>query len=196
MPRLKPGDKAPVFNHLNYDGNLISLSQFTGKKVWLAFYRYSSCPLCLDHFAEVLERHAELRSSNGEFIAVFESKSIDLRKNPCRKMNVFYPMLADSEKKIYSAYGVEENFFKALHPSVLFKLGIAMAHGFPQGKIDGAIGRVPAHFLIRPDGIIDTAHYGSHIADNIPWWKVARFMGKTQTGQVNPNDPWARFHYR
>ena len=197
--RLEPGMKAPDFNILNHDGRLISLSQYRGKKVWLAFYRYSSCPLCLDHFAEVVFRHQDIRAEDAEVIAVFESKKIDLHNNPCQKAHVFYPMIADPEKKLYKLYGAESSLLGLAHPSVLFKFAKALLNGYRQGKPDGDVGQLPAHFLIKADGTLDTVHYGKHIGDNLPWWKVARFMSQNRTepsARVGADDPWGHFHYR
>ena len=190
--RLQPGAFAPSFDFLNYDGKIVSLSAYRGKKIWLAFYRYSSCPLCLDHFSEVVLAHQELRDAKTEFIAVFESKTIDLTRNPCTRAPVFYPMIADSELKLYQLYGVERSPLGLFHPSVLFKLGKAIAHGFPQKSVTGSIDRLPAHFLIDEDGLLHTTHYGSNIADQIPWWKVKRFLAMKKEN----SDQWSKFHYR
>lgn len=178
---LKAGQEAPIVAGHGRSDELIDLAQYRGKKVWLALYRYASCPMCVEHIAEVLTRFKELEAAGIQFIAVFESRKDQFVKpntGATQKMmeQMPFPMIADPEKKIYRAYKTKASLFAVFRLKVLWVgLRATFVKGFRQTSLDGSLGQIPAHFLIRPDGKIHTAYYGSTVADNIPWELVEKF---------------------
>lgn len=179
---IKAGDKAPLFEGMTYNGNLLSLKDFSGKKIWLAIYRYATCPLCNLHLSQVAKYQRRLIEENIQFIAVFESFPHEFRKKnqsstPRLIDRVDFPLIADPHKNIYRSYKLKTSLIKTLHPKALIDLVKAHRAGFKQGKIQGDVGTIPAHFLINENGIVEKAHYCSNIVDHISWSCIEEFAG-------------------
>ena len=86
--------------------------------------------------------------------------------------------ISDSDKRIYDLYRVERGLGAVLRPSVLVAWFRAIFAKFRQPLLpDTDLTRIPAHFLINPDGTVNTAYYGKTIADHIPWDQVRSFAG-------------------
>ena len=168
---------APRFTLLDSEGKDFDPFKKPRKRIWLAFYRYSHCPLCRDHLAEVVEQQNKIVAAGGLFIAFFETRAINYRSRPYLNVKVLFPMVMDPEKKLFNLYRTDDNLRSPLHPSVIGAGIKALLRGFPPMKKEGPAGQLPAHFLIREDGSIDTVHYGVHLGHHIPWAKVQNFLG-------------------
>ena len=102
---LKVGDKAPNFTLQNQNGDLVSLSHFTGNKVVLWFYPKASTPGWT----------IEGKGFRDEF-KTFEEKNIQIigcsadppkkQKKFCDKHDFQYPLLSDENHEMLKAYGV------------------------------------------------------------------------------------------
>jgi peroxiredoxin len=177
--RLQQGIPAPHFEGKTLDGKSISVESYRGKKLWLCFYRYASCPVCNLHISRIIRNYGEIRKAGVEVLAIFESNPEHFPAMLGGATQVPFTVIADPQKKIYAQYGLEKKgILSLLKPRVIHALFQASGEGFKQGKIDGELGQIPAEFLIREDGVIHTAFYGTHVADHIPWWQVERFMGE------------------
>jgi hypothetical protein len=61
----------------------------------------------------------------------------------------------------------------------------AFAKGFAPGRIEGPIDRLPADFLIGPDGRIDRAFYARAAGEHVPLADVERWVrGHASAGPV------------
>jgi peroxiredoxin len=63
---IEAGSKAPDFSLPDHDGNLVSLSDFAGRKLVLAFYPLDFSPVCTDQlslYQEVLDQIEALGAS-------------------------------------------------------------------------------------------------------------------------------------
>ena len=177
MNHLLPGEEAPEFEAITFDGVPFSSKDCIGQqKVWLAFYRYANCPICHHHLFEVAQLQEKLAKANVRVVAIFESKGLKFGKLSTDTRFPKFPMISDPDGSLYEAYGVEKRVAAFFHLSVAFKFVKAALAGFNQGPIDGSLTRVPAHFLIDEDGMINTAYYGKTIADHIPWEMVEDFL--------------------
>ncbi len=172
--RIKIGMEAPKFVAQTWQGEEISSSQFLGSPLWLIFYRYPGCPLCNLHLNAVKKRCPDLMKRGLKIIAIFESSPDKFKslKEPFPD----FPLISEPEKKLYELYETEESLKAVLKPSVVVTFIKAILNGNPQGKIDGKIGQVPAHFLIAEDGIIQYFYYGKSIGDHISFTSVERFL--------------------
>lgn len=126
---ITAGDDAPAFTAQDQDGNLVSLSDFTGQRVVLYFYPKDDTPGCtkeactlrdnIDRFAEkdvvVLGVSADTVASHAAFAETY---------------NLLFTLLADPDREIIRAYGVETG--------------------------DGYAKR--ATFIIGPDQTVETVH--------------------------------------
>ncbi len=102
------GDKAPSFTLKASDGGEvreISLSDFTGKKVLLAFYPFAFSPTCHDELCEFRDGLATLQTKGVEVLAI----SVDSHwtaKAFAESLQAKYLIVSDFDKKTADAYGV------------------------------------------------------------------------------------------
>jgi len=101
---LKVGDKAPDFTLKDQDQNEISLKQFKGKNVLLAFYPFDLSPVCTDEFSCVQKDLEKFNDKNTQVLGI----SIDSHwshKAFHDKLKLNFPLLSDFSKKVCKNYG-------------------------------------------------------------------------------------------
>ena len=106
-PALQPGTPAPNFTLHNTPDQSISLSDFRGQPVILAFYPADWSPVCGDQMALYNEVLPEFRRFNAELIGI----SVDgvwCHKAFAQDRKLHFPLLADFEPKgeVAKMYGV------------------------------------------------------------------------------------------
>ncbi|MEW5848577.1 MAG: peroxiredoxin family protein [Myxococcota bacterium] len=177
--RLLPGQPAPDFTALTHDGRAVTLSSLRGQRVWLAFYRFASCPFCNLRMHQLMDGAPRWQAGGLRMLAVFHSSPAAVAEMVARR-NVSFPILCDPDEDLYRRYGVETSVVGVLSPANIGKLREAQREGvladLPKGA-DGRISRVPADFFIDERGIIQTAYYGKNISDHIPLDDVEGFSG-------------------
>lgn len=102
---LKIGDKAPLFQSVDQNGNSVGLEDYLGKKVVLFFYPKASTPGCTAEACDLQNNLEMFVNRNFQVIGV-SADSVKRQLNFAEKNNLQYPLLADVEKKIIEAYGV------------------------------------------------------------------------------------------
>ena len=112
MSDLKEGQKAPEFTAADQDGNTVTLSQFSGKKVVLYFYPKDDTPGCTAEACDFRDNYQGLMAKGIIVLGV----SIDDEKSHQKfvaKHSLPFTLLADTDKKIVEAYGVwgEKNMY-------------------------------------------------------------------------------------
>ncbi|MCZ8196579.1 MAG: peroxiredoxin family protein [Flavobacterium sp.] len=170
--RIKINDKAPTFTAIDVSGTKIDLEKYKGKKVFLAFFRYASCPVCNFRMHDILENHDQIKANGYEIIAVYESTNETLNEF-LKDENVPFPIIGDSELVLYKKYRVEKSFWRTIGSVFDKKVANNKSKGkelFKGKKLkkDGNLTRIPADFLIDENGIITTAYYGTDIGDHLP----------------------------
>lgn len=103
--KLKKGKKAPDFTISDQDGNMVSLSDYKGKKVALFFYPQDNTPTCTQEACNLRDNISLLKKKGISVIGV----SIDTprkHQNFIRKFSLPFPLLADVDKKLVNLYGV------------------------------------------------------------------------------------------
>lgn len=172
--RLQPQQSAPSFSAETVDGETITLEQFAGKPLLLMFHRYAACPMCNLRLHDFARRFPELHERGLEAVAFFHSPADAIRKHAGRKQYPF-ALAADPKFRVYRRYGVETSWPRlALSfalPSSYVDLARALRHGYWGGR-PGQLAKMPADFLIRPDGHLHAVHYGSSIADHMPQHEI------------------------
>lgn len=166
--RLKPGDKAIPFITETTEGERISLEQFAGKPLLLMFHRYASCPMCNLRLRDFGQHYPRLHERGLEVIAFFHSPADHIRRNAGKQHYLFH-LVPDPQFSVYRSYGVETSwlrfFLSMLLPSFYLDWIRSMRYGF-WGGVDWQMGKMPADFLIGPDGRILKTHYGREIGDH------------------------------
>lgn len=105
MSVLKIGDFAPKFQCKDQNGNLISLSNFKGKKVVIFFYPKANTPGCTAEACNLSDNYLKFKSLGYEIIGV-SADSEKLQKKFSDKFNFPYSLLCDENKDVINAFGV------------------------------------------------------------------------------------------
>jgi hypothetical protein len=89
-------------------------------------------------------------------------------------------LVADTDARLYDLYGVEvyeekvQEKMRDAHTETV--VAEAATEGFALTRKDGAnFHRIPAEFLIDPQGVIQVAHYGRLVTDHLPLDLIDRF---------------------
>lgn len=175
MPRLETGAQAPQFAADTWRGEPISSADLAGRRVWLAFFRYASCPLCNLRVNDLVRRHQSFIDAGIEVLAVFQSDSESITKHVGQQAPPF-KLITDPDQRLYRLFGVERSTAGFLNPTNLVGLAKAMGKGFAPGMPDGPLNTIPADFLLEADGTLADVYYGSNIGDHIPFERVDAFM--------------------
>jgi len=105
MTTLKTGDKAPDFSIPNQNGNIVSLSDFKGKKLVLFFYPKASTPGCTAEACNLRDNVDRFRESGYEILGA-SADSPKRQSNFKEKYELPYDLLADEDHKLLNAYQV------------------------------------------------------------------------------------------
>jgi len=171
---IQTGQLAPAFNGKTFRGEPIDLASYRGKKVWLGFYRWASCPLCNLRISEVIQQAKEFEEAGIQLIAVFHSPPENIASF-VGTQNPPFPIVADPTLELYQRYGVAPRIFGLLHLRVFWRAFRGLFAGFIPWKIDTPVHMVPADFLVDPEGLIYQAYYGDAVSDHIPFDDVRTF---------------------
>ena len=102
---LNIGDKAPKFSLPNADGEMVSLSDFKGKKVVLWFFPKASTPGWTIEGKGFRDESKNFEKKNTVIIGC-SADSPNKQRKFCDKQNFSYLMLCDESHKMLEAYGV------------------------------------------------------------------------------------------
>jgi peroxiredoxin Q/BCP len=111
---LKIGDKAPDFELVNQDGELIKLSDFKGKKIALYFYPKDNTPGCTQQACNLRDSFALLKDS-GITIFGLSKGSVKSKQKFIEKQHLNFPLLI-ATNAILEAYGVNTGFWRFYLP--------------------------------------------------------------------------------
>jgi len=120
MTYLKIGNKAPAFKGLNQNGEEISLSGFSGKKLILYFYPKDNTAGCTAESCS-LSNNYDVWLEKGYEIVGISPDSIESHRSFSEKFGFRFNLIADTEKEILHAYGVwgEKNMYGKKYMGVL-----------------------------------------------------------------------------
>lgn len=175
--RLAPGAEAPDFTAKTVDGEEVTLSSHRGKPVWLAFFRYAMCPLCNFRIHQLIQVWpAQFAGRGFTMLGVFQSPPRKL-EGLVERHDPPFKVIADPEMDLYAKYRLETRWGGAFGKDTREAMKGASGAGIPLLKAwDGPPHRVPADFLIAPDGSIREVFYGENIAQHIPFETVEGFL--------------------
>ena len=103
---IEPGTSAPDFSLPDHDGNEVSLSDFAGRKLVLAFYPLDFSPVCTDQLGLYQEVLAEIEAQGASLVGISVDSSYCHRAFR-EQLNLTMPLLADFNPKgeVSRAYG-------------------------------------------------------------------------------------------
>lgn len=178
MNRLMEGERAPHFSARSFQGDVINLDNYRGKYVLLSFYRYASCPFCNLRVHESIQKYESFRANGIEMIAVFQSPDEKLAEY-VGKQPLNYPIIGDPDLQLYKLYRVETSWVGLIKAFLIRPhqiLRSVILRGFFPGSIENEIQRLPADFLIDPQGKIEIAYYGRDIGDHIAYETIENVL--------------------
>lgn len=122
MTDLKVGEKAPVFEGVNQNGEKISLSDFEGKKLILYFYPKDNTPGCTAESCNLNDNYDEWLAKGFDVVGV----SPDSEKSHLKFIDKYgfkFNLIADTEKEILLAYNAwgEKSMYGKKYMGVLRK---------------------------------------------------------------------------
>ncbi len=175
--RISTGAEAPNFVAKTVDGKAIDLSAYQGRPVWLAFFRYASCPLCNLRVHQIAGAGSRFDKKNLKMIAVFQSKKEKL-EDFVEKQPSPFAVVTDPKMDLFRLYGVEKGVKGLSAPvTIAKKMNDVRKARMPLVRpTEGPPLRIPADFLIDQEGRIQLAHYGADISDSIAFELVDEFL--------------------
>jgi len=105
MIQLKEGSKAPLFEGIDQEGKKVKLSDFAGKKVILYFYPKDNTSGCTAEACNLRDNYDALLKKGFAVVGV-SPDSEKSHKGFAGKYSLPFPLIADTEKKILTDYGV------------------------------------------------------------------------------------------
>ena len=102
---LELGMKAPEFTLSDKDGNLVSLSDFLGKKVVLYFYPKDNTPGCTRQACAFAAAYDGFKSKDIAVIGISKDSAASHLKF-AQKYDLPFILLSDPELQAIQAYGV------------------------------------------------------------------------------------------
>lgn len=170
------GDRAPVFSATTWLGEEIELESYRGRRLWLAFFRFASCPLANLRIHEISKRH-DLSADKLQIVAVFPSSRERIAAH-VGKQDPPFPLVSDPREELYMLYGLRASVAGLVGRDVGLRTVQAAALGFLPGPTDGTITRLPGDFLIDQGGVVRHVYSGEDVADHIPFERVLEFIGE------------------
>lgn len=172
--RLKAGDRAPLVSFASIANGRIR-AEDDDRPLHLQFRRFAGCPICHLHLHSFLRRASELDRRVRE-VVFFHSSVEELRPHLAHLPAL---TIADPDKRIYRAFGVEAHPRALLHPKAISAALLSSAvasyrivrgrQALPARSPQGGRLGLPADFLVSRTGIILACRYGRHADDQ---WSV------------------------
>jgi peroxiredoxin len=103
---IEAGSSAPDFSLPDQDGNQVSLADFAGRKLVLAFYPLDFSPVCTDQLSLYQEVLPEIEAKGASLVGISVDSSYSHQAFR-EKLNLTMPLLADFNPKgeVSRAYG-------------------------------------------------------------------------------------------
>lgn len=165
---LKAGDAAPEFEAIDYRKDRVSLAGLRGQTAVIEFLRYVGCPVCSVRLQELNGLDEKLVAKGVKFIAVIQSDPALIARYAAKRP-IRYSLIPDKEERLYRLFQVPRGSVAGIvHPAVIRAATASVLKGHGHGKFEGNELQTPADFVLAPDGTVAFAHYGRHVADNLP----------------------------
>ena len=178
--KLMVGMPAPIFQTVDLFDQPINLADYRGRWLLLSFYRNAACAMCNLRVHKLIGKYAEYEQKGLDMLAVFESPCANLLQY-VGKQDAPFPIIGDPEARLYDVYRIEtsEEKVKATmaDASAGQRIEEAKAAGFELVEEVGSnFYRMPADFLIDPEGIIREAFYSELVGQHLNLEMVNRYL--------------------
>ncbi|MBC7806460.1 MAG: AhpC/TSA family protein [Akkermansiaceae bacterium] len=164
--RLEVGNTIPFHSFDTIHGKTVQIPDPNTHWVHLQFRRYAGCPVCNRHLRTFAKRADEVAAAGIREIAVFHSSAKEMRTY---QGELPFATVADPEKILYRAFGVEASAMSLLNPKAWGAMVTGAVRVRAATVAEGGKFGLPADFLVAPDGRLVAVHYGEHADDQ---WSV------------------------
>ena len=175
--------QAPNFQLPSIDGSLVNLHQFRGKKVYLTFNRWSSCPFCGLTTNRIVQRSKILQSKGIETIMVFPSPAKDIEINLPTKLDLSHTtFLSDTTLEVFKLYKTRASLKGDIETLTNFKV-VKQALQYAKWRsliVQGKVFQLPSGFLINEEGIIELSKHGQNLTDILEPKEVLDYLEPLQ----------------
>ncbi len=151
-PRV--GESAPDFTLKDSDMNPVSLRDFRGKRVILAFYPAAFSGTCTSELCTLRDQLADLNEANTHVLAISVDLPYSLRHFK-QEQRITFPLLSDFDKQVIGAYGIVDSNF----------------NGFSSGVARRSV------FVVDPDGNISWAWVSDHQGQHPEYGEILQRVG-------------------
>jgi peroxiredoxin len=104
------GDKAPDFTLMAYDRSMVTLSEYEGKRVLLAFFPAAFTGVCTKEMCTFSDSIGKLSDFNAMIFGI-SADNVFANKFFAETNDIQFPLLSDVERKVINSFGVAiENF--------------------------------------------------------------------------------------
>lgn len=178
--RISEGSAAPLFKAEDLFGNVIDLAAYRGRPVLLSFFRNAACAICNLRVHKLIARYPAYEQQGLAIIGVFESPHENMLQY-VGKQDAPFPLIANPTAELYDLYGVEVSEAK-VQATMAADSGKqivqeAAEHGFVLTPEEGSnFYRIPADFLISPDGIVEKAFYAALVGEHLPFEVIDTYL--------------------
>ena len=183
--KLRKGDKAVSFKMKDIFDKDVDLSALKGHKVYLSFFRNTSCPFCNLRAYQFIKMVPRLQDKI-KMIFIFESRKDYLLNSTFTENLQHIHVISDPEKQLYQLYGVESSAIKRMS-TVLSSKYSAQLKAFKELNIEISKDEkgidnnlIPADFLVNEDQEIVELHYGKNITDRMDEEIIVKFAEAKQ----------------
>lgn len=117
---IENGQKAPDFSAHDQHGNIVSQSDFKGKKLVIYFYPKDDTPGCTKEACSLRDNYNQLLKEGFAIIGV-SPDSVASHMKFVEKYNLPFQLLSDTDLKITKAYGAwgEKNMYGKKYEGLL-----------------------------------------------------------------------------
>lgn len=105
MEQIKEGMKAPSFEGIDQNGNIVKSENFAGKKLVLYFYPKDDTPGCTAEACDLRDNY-KMFLQKGFAVVGVSADNEKSHKKFADKYSLPFPIIADTEKKILEDFGV------------------------------------------------------------------------------------------
>ena len=142
------GEKAPDFSAQDQDGKVHTLSDYSGKQLVLYFYPKDMTPGCTVEACDFRDNLARVKGQGAEVLGV-SPDSVKRHIKFVEKHSLNFPLLADEEKEIATAYDVwkEKSMYGKKYMGIVRTTFIIDEQGkikkvFPKVRVKGHVEKV------------------------------------------------------
>ncbi len=183
--KLMVGMTAPIFETVDLFDQPIHLQDYRGGWLLLSFYRNAACAMCNFQVHTLIGKYGEYKQKGLDMLAIFESPRANMLQH-VGKQDAPFHIIGDPEASLYDLYGVETSEAKVQTsmsaPSTQQRVIDAKTAGFELTPEEGSnFYRMPADFLIDPDGIIREVFYSDLVGQHLDFTIVDQYLNTPST---------------